>query len=82
VYVPDYAANAGGLINVVAELEEDGYNKARVIEKCRNIEQIVLSILEESKKKNVAPNIVADDIARRVMESLKYENKEIPTPKL
>lgn len=30
LYVPDYLANAGGLINVSDELEEDGYRKERV----------------------------------------------------
>ena len=67
VYVPDYVANGGGLINVVAELSEGGYNKESVIEKCKNIEKIVLSILKESKKTNIAPSEIADKIAKRTL---------------
>ncbi len=67
MYVPDYIANAGGLINVVAELEKDGYNRENVVKKCQHIEEVVASVLQESKEKSIAPNIVADTIAKRVL---------------
>src|SRR5690606_16669287 len=33
LYVPDFVINAGGLINVAAELDPDGYDSARVLQK-------------------------------------------------
>jgi leucine dehydrogenase len=67
VYVPDYVANGGGLINVADELNEGGYDKTRVAEKCKNIEEIVVSILKESKETNTAPSEIADKIAKRII---------------
>jgi leucine dehydrogenase len=67
VYVPDYVANSGGLINVVAELSAGGYDKNEVLEKCKKIEEQILSILKESKETNIAPNIFADTIAKRIL---------------
>lgn len=37
LYVPDYLANAGGLINVSDELEPDGYHRNRVTERINAI---------------------------------------------
>ncbi len=65
VYVPDYVANGGGLINVVAELSVGGYNKANVLVKCKNIEDKIISILKESRETNIAPSEIADKIAKR-----------------
>lgn len=67
VYVPDYVANGGGLINVVAELSKDGYNKDNILEKCKKIEEEVISILNESKETNTAPSEIADKMAKRVL---------------
>ena len=53
VYAPDYAINAGGLINVAAELE--GYNHERVLEKVSMIGQTIDNILEESKRRSILP---------------------------
>jgi leucine dehydrogenase len=67
VYVPDYVANAGGLINVVDELGADGYNQENVLAKCKNIEEVVISILTESKETNTAPSAIADKKAKRAL---------------
>ncbi|HEY5587535.1 MAG TPA: leucine dehydrogenase, partial [Candidatus Paceibacterota bacterium] len=67
IYVPDYISNGGGLINVVAELNEGGYNESDVLNKCKNIEGKVINILNESKESNTAPSQVADLIAKRVL---------------
>jgi leucine dehydrogenase len=67
VYVPDYVANAGGLINVVAELDKMGYNKNTVLEKCKGIEETVFSILKESSDRSISPNQVSDERARAIL---------------
>ncbi len=63
VYIPDYVANAGGLINVADELEAGGYNKARVLQRIGNIKQTCALIIEESAKLKQATNFVADSLA-------------------
>ncbi len=65
LYVPDYVANAGGLITVVDELQSGGYDKKRVERNIMQIRETVLHILSESKKKKVSESIIADALAER-----------------
>lgn len=48
-YVPDYVANAGGLLAVADELEPGGFSHERVQRKISAVGGIVRSILEEAK---------------------------------
>ncbi len=73
VYVPDYVANAGGLINVVAELEKDGYNKKRVLNKIFQIKKTVINILNLSKQNNKSTNKIADEIAESYFKGTKMK---------
>ncbi len=63
VYIPDYVANSGGLIDVVDELAKDGYKKQRVLKKINNIKNTVKKILNLSIKENKSPHRVSDEIA-------------------
>ncbi len=63
MYIPDYVANAGGLIDVVDELEKDGYKKNRVLDKINDVKNTVETILRLSFKENKSPHRVADEIA-------------------
>jgi leucine dehydrogenase len=51
LYAPDYAINAGGLINSAAEL--DGYNEERAIRSVARIHAVIARILELAKRSNV-----------------------------
>jgi leucine dehydrogenase len=62
-YVPDYVSNSGGLITVVDELHEGGYNRSRVEQQVSNITETVREILQESKLKNVPTEIIANAVA-------------------
>jgi leucine dehydrogenase len=44
MYAPDYAINAGGLINVANELE--GYSQERALKQAENIYTTILEIFE------------------------------------
>lgn len=66
IYVPDYVANAGGLINVAGELDKRGYSRARVYRKMRGIKKTVRKILELSAKRRQPANRVADTLAERI----------------
>jgi leucine dehydrogenase len=68
LYVPDYVANSGGLINVVDELNPNGYSRKRVEDKVRGVGSTVEELISASKAENVSTETVAGEIARRRIE--------------
>ncbi len=68
LYAPDFVINAGGIINVSVELEPDGYNEQRALEKVRNIHNAVRDILETADREDVATNRAAILLAERKLE--------------
>ena len=58
LYAPDYAINAGGLINVANELE--GYNRQRAFDQAEGIYDMLIEIFRRSNKDNIATNIASD----------------------
>ncbi len=71
-YAPDFLINAGGIINVYAELE--GYGKQEIIRKTENIFNTTIEILENSKANNITSNESALNIARTRIADRKKEN--------
>lgn len=63
LYVPDYVANAGGLINVADELHPGGYSRERVERKIAGIRRTVRDIVERSKETGRPESEVADELA-------------------
>ncbi len=59
-YAPDYAINAGGLINVAQEIV--GYDEGRSREKCARIFDTITMILERARAENTRPEVIADRI--------------------
>lgn len=66
-YVPDFVANAGGLINVVDELEPNGYHKQRVLERIEKLDATLLKILTEAKRHSRSPNDVAMSMVHEIL---------------
>lgn len=67
VYAPDYAINAGGLMNVSIEFE--GYDERRANRMIRNIYYVMKTILQTSKHENLPEYRCADRVAeKRVQE--------------
>ncbi|MGQ0508262.1 MAG: Glu/Leu/Phe/Val dehydrogenase family protein, partial [Myxococcaceae bacterium] len=58
VYVPDYAINAGGLINVAQEVV--GYDRDKARARAGRIYETIEAILERSKATKQRPEEVAD----------------------
>ncbi len=58
VYVPDYAINAGGLINVAQEVV--GYEREKALAAAGRIYDTVEAILRRSKERGLRPEVVAD----------------------
>ncbi|SEL36196.1 leucine dehydrogenase [Aquimarina amphilecti] len=61
VYAPDFLINAGGIINVYAEIE--GYGRDQIINKTENIYNTTLDILNKAKATGMTTNSAAVSIA-------------------
>lgn len=73
LYVPDYVINSGGVINVYEEMK--GYNKERAMNRAAGIYDIVKTIIEISKRDNIATYKAADRMAEERIASIARVNK-------
>ncbi len=71
LYVPDYLANAGGIINISAELDPDGYDPERAREMVDGIESRVSQILTQATGAGIDPAAAAAALARRRLRAPK-----------
>lgn len=67
LYIPDYVANSGGLINVVAELHPSGYSKGRVTEKVIHIFNTTQDIIRRALAQHLPTHLVADTLAEEAL---------------
>lgn len=68
LYAPDYAINAGGLMNVSIELE--GYDELRANRMIRNIYYVMKSILQVSADEKLPEYRCADRVAERRIQEI------------
>lgn len=68
LYAPDFLINAGGLINVSAEL--DGYNKERVMGNVEKIYDRTLEIFALSEKEKIHTQAAATQIAEKRLRDI------------
>ncbi len=68
LYAPDYAVNAGGLMNV--SLEIDGYNRERAMRMMRTIYYNLGRIFEISARDNIPTYRAADHMAEERIEKI------------
>ena len=71
VYAPDFLINAGGIINVYAELEN--YGKQEIIRKTENIYTTTLEILQKAEKEDITTHKAALTIAQARIDARKIE---------
>ncbi len=71
VYAPDFLINAGGIINVYAEIE--GYGRDQIMAKTQNIYDTTLDILNKAKATNITTNAAAISIAEDRITARKNE---------
>ena len=71
VYAPDFLINAGGIINVYAELEN--YGRQEIIRKTENIYNTTLEILTKADSDEVTTHQAALDIAQARIDLRKKE---------
>jgi leucine dehydrogenase len=65
-YAPDYAINAGGLINVAQEVA--GYDPDKARTRTLAIHDTILEICERSKAQNSPPHRIADGLVAEILE--------------
>ncbi len=73
-YAPDFLINAGGIINVYAELE--GYGKDEIVRKTENIYNTTLDIFSLSKKEDISTHRAALNIAQNRIDTRKKEQNK------
>lgn len=66
LYAPDYVVNAGGLISVVDEYENENLSYRRTKKKVANIRNTLQKILGKSRKMHKAPNLIANEMAEKI----------------
>ena len=64
VNAPDYVINAGGLINVAAELEPEGYIEAQSRARVMAIYDNVMAVLRRAEAEGIPSTVAADNEAR------------------
>ena len=68
--MPDFVANAGGVVNISVELEPEGYDAARAETRVRAVGDTVRTVLDHADAAGVTPLAAAAEIAqRRVAEA-------------
>jgi len=63
LHAPDFVINAGGLINVAAEVASGGFDRAAVLEKVEAIPAMLAAIFERAEAEGRTPDAVARAIA-------------------
>jgi len=76
LYVPDFVANAGGLITVADELEPGGYSQQRVQKRVTMIGETVRQIIELSQDEDRPTNHVANEIAKQRIRDASLSEKQ------
>jgi len=71
LYAPDYVVNAGGLISVVDEYEHKDYDEERINLRVNKIKTTLKNIFSQSKKQKKATNLVADEMAQQISDSIR-----------
>lgn len=72
VYAPDFLINAGGIINVYAELEN--YDRKEIMRKTENIYNTTLEIFDYAKNNDITTQLAAFNIANERIEARKKAN--------
>jgi leucine dehydrogenase len=65
LWVPDFVANAGGIINISVELEPEGYAPDRAEARVRAVGDTVRTVLDHADTTGATPLAAAIEIARR-----------------
>ncbi len=74
IYAPDFLINAGGIINVYAELEH--YDRAEIMKRTENIYNTTLEIFDYADSNNITSQQAAMTIAHNRIDIRRKENSK------
>ncbi len=69
LYIPDYVANAGGLINVTEEWNKKGYSRDEVRRKVKGVGKTAAHVISLAKRRNRPTSITADRLAEEIFRA-------------
>lgn len=69
LYAPDYAINAGGIINIFFEQDEDGYSESKANNKVEEIYDTLTEIFVRADKENKPTHEIADILAQEIIKN-------------
>ncbi len=69
LWAPDFVANAGGIVNIAVELEEEGYDPRRARERVRGIGDTLRRVLDDADAAGSTPLTAAAELARRRLQT-------------
>jgi leucine dehydrogenase len=72
LYAPDFAINAGGLINVADELGPGGYRRERAKAKTEGIYTTLKTLFAEAKRRGVLPHRLAVTLAQERITAVRH----------
>jgi len=72
IYAPDYAINAGGVINCFSEVK--GLSSEWARDKAEKIYDTILHIIKKSKLENIASYKIAGQLAEERIATMKKKN--------
>ena len=70
VYAPDYVVNAGGIMNVGAELEPGGYDEGSVLERIETIPEILRGIFARARERGSTTQAAAQELAEAALSGI------------
>jgi leucine dehydrogenase len=65
LWVPDFVANAGGIINIAVEFEPGGYDPDVAEQRVRGVGDTVREVFDDAERVGTTPLAAAMDLARR-----------------
>jgi leucine dehydrogenase len=68
LWIPDFVANGGGVINISVEFEPGGYSRERAVAKVLGVADTVRTVLDHADATGATPLAAALEIARRRVE--------------
>jgi leucine dehydrogenase len=74
LYAPDYVINAGGLINVAAELAPGGYDREAAMRKVREIPEVLSDIFRRARAQSRPTNEIAEAMAMERIEAARLRD--------
>ncbi|WP_339062533.1 Glu/Leu/Phe/Val dehydrogenase [Tepidibacillus marianensis] len=71
IYAPDFVINAGGVINVADELNQNGYNRERAMKKVEAVYDNILKVFEISERDRIPSYLAANKMAEERIEQMR-----------